>query len=78
MNEKAKAARRAYMREYRRKNPDKFRSYSEKYWESLAERDEPKKEEGLELEAPIDIALESIALAKQKGAARVKFQIVRE
>lgn len=36
MTEQAKAAMRAYRREWRRKNPDKVKAYQEKYWEKKA------------------------------------------
>ena len=32
MTEQAKEARRAYRREWQRKNPDKVRAYNERYW----------------------------------------------
>ena len=37
MDEKAKAARRAYKREWQRKNRDKCRKYEEDYWSRKAE-----------------------------------------
>ncbi len=36
MNEAAKEARRAYRREWQRKNPDKVRAYQERYWSRKA------------------------------------------
>ena len=36
MNEKAKAAKRAYMREWNRRNPDKVRASQERYWNKRA------------------------------------------
>lgn len=36
MSEHAKEARRKYWREYQRKNPDKVKQYSAKYWERKA------------------------------------------
>ena len=36
MTEEAKEARRAYKREWQRKNPDKVRAYQEKHWEKVA------------------------------------------
>lgn len=38
MDEKAKAARRAYKREWQRRNPEKVRHYQEKYWQKKAEQ----------------------------------------
>ena len=38
MTEAAKEARRAYIREWRRKNPDKMRRYTETHWERVALR----------------------------------------
>ncbi len=32
MTEQAKEARRAYRREWQKKNPDKVRAYNERYW----------------------------------------------
>lgn len=48
--EEAKAAQREYMREWRRKNKDKVRSYNMAYWQRIAERAKaervaPKKED---------------------------------
>ena len=40
MDDKAKAARRAYKREWARKNPDKCRKYQENYWTKIAEQAE--------------------------------------
>lgn len=37
MTNEAKRVRAAYMREWRKKNPDKTRAYKEKQWEKLAE-----------------------------------------
>lgn len=36
MTEAAKEARRAYQREWRRKNRDKVKEYNAKYWSNLA------------------------------------------
>lgn len=36
MNEQAKAARRAYKREWNRRNPDKVRQYQQNYWNRKA------------------------------------------
>lgn len=36
MNEAAKEARRAYRREWARKNPDKVKASTERYWERKA------------------------------------------
>lgn len=36
MNEQAKEARRAYKREWNRRNPDKVRAAQERYWERRA------------------------------------------
>lgn len=36
MNVSARDARRAYLREWRRKNPDKVRAATERYWERRA------------------------------------------
>lgn len=38
MNEKAKEARRAYKREWNRKNKDKVKAAQERYWERKAEK----------------------------------------
>lgn len=38
MTQEAKAARAAYMREWRRRNKDKLRSYGERYWERKAQK----------------------------------------
>lgn len=40
MNEKAKEARRAYKREWARRNPDKVRAQQERYWTKKAEEAE--------------------------------------
>ena len=37
MNEKAKEARRAYRREWAKKNPDKVRAITERYWTKKAQ-----------------------------------------
>lgn len=51
MDSKAAEARRAYMREYRRKNKDKIRAYTEAFWKRKAEEMEAaaaaKKEQGV-------------------------------
>lgn len=44
MTEAAKEARRAYKREWRRKNKDKESAYIARYWEKKAERDGKEKE----------------------------------
>lgn len=36
MNEAAKAARRAYKKQWQRDNPDKVKKYQERYWEKKA------------------------------------------
>ena len=36
MDERAKAARRAYLNDWRKKNPDKIREYAARYWEKKA------------------------------------------
>lgn len=36
MNEQARAARRAYKREWAKKNPDKIRAQQERYWNKKA------------------------------------------
>lgn len=38
MNEAAKAARRAYKREWNKRNPDKLRKYQEDYWNRKAKQ----------------------------------------
>lgn len=46
MDEKALAARRAYKREWARKNPDKIRAQQQRYWEKkAAEKEEQEKAE---------------------------------
>lgn len=49
MDEKALAARRAYKREWARKNPDKIRAQQRRYWEKKAaeagEKEEQEKAE---------------------------------
>lgn len=43
--EAARQARNAYLREWRRKNPDKNKEYIERYWTKRAEREAAKLEE---------------------------------
>lgn len=38
MTDAAREARRAYQREWRRRNPDKVKEYAARYWAQLAER----------------------------------------
>ena len=38
ISEKAKEAQRAYLREWRRKNPDKVRENNRRYWERKAQQ----------------------------------------
>ena len=38
----AKAAKNAYQREWRRKNPDKLKAYQARYWKNKAEQAEKK------------------------------------
>lgn len=49
MDEKAKEARRAYKREWNRRNPDKVKAAQERYWsrkaEAAAKQDEPKQQQ---------------------------------
>lgn len=49
MNEAAKEARRAYKREWNRRNPDKVKAAQERYWEKKAAEQaagqEPQKED---------------------------------
>lgn len=40
MTEQAKEARRAYKREWNRKNKDRVKSYQEKYWTKKAQKQE--------------------------------------
>ena len=44
MTDKAREARNAYMREYRRKNKDKIKAQREKYWERKAAENTPREE----------------------------------
>ncbi len=39
LTDEAKAARAAYMREWRRKNPEKVREYDARRWQNLADRE---------------------------------------
>lgn len=45
MNEAAAAARRAYQREWRRKNPEKIRAAQERYWTKKAREMNEKKQD---------------------------------
>lgn len=45
MNEAAKAARRAYIREWQRKNKDKVRATQERYWTRKAQELEQRSED---------------------------------
>ena len=45
-SEKAKKERAEYMREWRRKNPDKSREYMERYWMKKAAEREAQKDKG--------------------------------
>ena len=45
MNENAREAQRVYMREWRRRNPDKVREINQRYWMRRAERMKAKKGE---------------------------------
>lgn len=38
MNEKSKAAMRAYQKAWRRSHPEKIRAYNERYWQKKAEQ----------------------------------------
>lgn len=38
MTEQAKEARRAYARAWAKNNPDKIRSYQNRYWQKIAEK----------------------------------------
>ena len=56
MTEQAKAARRAYKREWQRNNPDKVRAQQERYWmkkalQALQEEAEHKQDQGRPAEA---------------------------
>lgn len=39
MNDKARAKRNAYMKEWRKKNKDKMKKYQENYWERKAKEE---------------------------------------
>lgn len=39
MNEQAKEARRAYIRAWNKRNPDKLKAYQERYWNKRAARE---------------------------------------
>ena len=39
MSETARAAKRAYQKEWRKKNPEKVRAAAERYWQRRAERE---------------------------------------
>lgn len=45
MDEKAKAARAAYAREYRKRNPEKIKAAQDRYWQKRAEK-QPVVDEG--------------------------------
>ena len=45
MNGKATAARREYMKQWRKKNPERIRQYTETYWEKKAEEMEKQGED---------------------------------
>lgn len=45
MDERAKEARRAYKREWNRRNPDKVRAIQERYWSRKAEAAQRKADE---------------------------------
>lgn len=45
MTEEAKAARRAYKREWSRRNPEKVRQYQQRHWEKLAAQTPKEKRE---------------------------------
>lgn len=47
MSAEAKAARNAYLREWRKKNPNKVRQHQENYWQRQAERQEAEDREGV-------------------------------
>lgn len=51
MNEKAKAARREYFRQYRAAHPEKVREQNRKYWERRAARLEAEQAASKEAEA---------------------------
>jgi hypothetical protein len=46
MTDEAKAARNAYLREWRRRNPDKVRRQHERHWERQAEKRKQSEENG--------------------------------
>ena len=45
LSEKAKAARKAYRKEWARRNPDKLKAQQERYWEKRAARMEAAKDD---------------------------------
>lgn len=54
MNNHALEAKRAYMREWRRKNPDKVKASMERYWTRRAEREAAEREREKALEVNQD------------------------
>lgn len=50
-NDQIKQARNAYMREWRRKNPERAKEISDRYWERRAERLKAEKSTSTETEA---------------------------
>lgn len=38
LSEKARKAKNAYQREWRRRNPEKIKEYTKRHWERMAER----------------------------------------
>lgn len=48
MSEKAKEARRAYLRDYRRRNPEKAKEAKARYWERKAAKLQTEEKEGAE------------------------------
>lgn len=62
MDDKAKAARRAYKREWARKNPDKCRKYQENYWTKIAEQAEQAEREANGADTPADTSDDLAAL----------------
>ncbi len=87
MTEEARAARNAYRREYRRKNPDKIKAQQERYWTKKARKeaaeshrtpDAPGHRSMEEMRSNVSAALPGASMATLEKLERVLFEAQRE
>lgn len=68
MNEEAKKARNKYIREYRRKNPERVKKWNDDYWERRAQRESGENDGSRVQESPRSEQVDLVGDQKITGA----------